>query len=228
MYVKEIDDGEFHVEGNIIYTPYEGTYSYLIPVLEVLFKRVGVSEYDIVIRRDAITIYEQFISLRKENSVGNDPILLREWDYEKNGKISPYMITYNSGKYVYWICANNHSFMASPRERHIGKKCPYCEGKEYLFGYNDFRTYAEANSPSLLTEWDSTRNESNPEDHFYKSEEVVFWKCSTCNRIFRASIRDRVKGRICQYCPRKYVDETNTFATLHPELLSEWDYSKIQ
>lgn len=224
--VIEIDDGDFHVEGNNIYTPYNGTYSYLIPVIDTIFKLIGVHEYDIDIKRDAITVYEQFISMKKENSVASDAVLLNEWNYEKNGKISPSMITYNSTKYVYWICDEGHSYMASPKERHSGKKCPYCEGREFLRGYNDFRTYAEVNASSLLKEWDLALNTISPEDVYYRSDTVIHWICSTCNRRFQAILKDRINGQKCKYCAHKYVDETNSFAMLHPELLSEWDFSR--
>ena len=60
-----------------------------------------------------------------------DPELLNEWDYEKNIDVTPTMVTRNSMKFVWWKCANGHSWKARISERTLeGKRCHYCE-KEF-------------------------------------------------------------------------------------------------
>lgn len=66
------------------------------------------------------------------------PHLVDEWDYEKN-IIKPEEITPGSLRKVWWICPKGHSYDAQLRSRTIlGTKCPVCNGKRVLEGFNDF------------------------------------------------------------------------------------------
>ncbi len=57
----------------------------------------------------------------------HSPHLLKEWDYNKNNKIDPTNISYGSGKKVWWLCNNNHSYEAAVNSRTIQKSgCPVC------------------------------------------------------------------------------------------------------
>ena len=51
------------------------------------------------------------------------PELAEEWDYEKNN-ISPFEISYGSGKYAWWICKNGHKWRAQILNRTYGRGCP--------------------------------------------------------------------------------------------------------
>ena len=54
------------------------------------------------------------------------PGLIKEWDYERNGKKSPERILLHSRRYAYWCCTYGHKWMASPQTRSSGMGCPYC------------------------------------------------------------------------------------------------------
>ena len=56
-----------------------------------------------------------------------NPILAKEWNYEKNEKLKPTMFTANSGKQVWWKCQNGHEWNAEIRTRNRGAKCPICK-----------------------------------------------------------------------------------------------------
>ena len=45
------------------------------------------------------------------------PDIAAEWDYEKNGDLTPRMITHGSGKQVWWRCPVGHSYRADPLHR---------------------------------------------------------------------------------------------------------------
>lgn len=61
--------------------------------------------------------------------------LLNEWNYEKNTELHPDMITYGSGKKVWWICSKKHEWQAQVSMRTTGSKtnCPICSRGQSSF-----------------------------------------------------------------------------------------------
>lgn len=57
-----------------------------------------------------------------------NPLLAEEWDYEKNGDLSPDEVTPNSEKKIWWKCKIcNHEWQATPANRSSrGTGCPNC------------------------------------------------------------------------------------------------------
>lgn len=43
--------------------------------------------------------------------------IIKEWDTEKNGGLTPYDISYGSGKKVWWKCSKGHEWLAKPNDR---------------------------------------------------------------------------------------------------------------
>lgn len=80
--------------------------------------------------------------------------LLEEWSYEDNKNIFPQIITYGSGKKIYWKCKKDHLFVASVNNRIKGKGCPYCSGRKPIVGKTDLATV----NPILVDEWDYEKN----------------------------------------------------------------------
>lgn len=60
--------------------------------------------------------------------------LLEEWNYDKN-EISPYEVTFGSGKYVWWKCYKNHEWKTQIHSRTEGSKtnCPICARTQTSF-----------------------------------------------------------------------------------------------
>lgn len=56
------------------------------------------------------------------------PEIAKEWDYEKNGEITPNDVTAGSGKIVWWRCSKGHSWQEKIFYRTRTKKhlCPIC------------------------------------------------------------------------------------------------------
>lgn len=77
-----------------------------------------------------------------ENKCVSDyPLLLKEWDYDRNTGINPSKITAGSQKKVWWICEkHHHSWCAVIRNRVKGSECPYCSGLYVSVGINDLAT----------------------------------------------------------------------------------------
>ena len=151
------------------------------------------------------------------------PELLTEWDYTKNGALSPHVLSPNTSKKVWWICEKSHRWTASIGKRTRGSKCPYCFGYSVLPGYNDLSTI----NPTLAAEWNPDKNEGLTPDMFtVSSGKAVWWRCSF-GHSWRATIANRNKGNGCPVCAGFKISKGfNDLLTVLPEIASEWDYNK--
>ncbi|MBE7057177.1 MAG: hypothetical protein E7388_07065 [Ruminococcaceae bacterium] len=129
-----------------------------------------------------------------------NPILAKEWNYEKNGEITPNMVTIGSTKKVWWKCDKGHEWQASINNRSIGRGCPYCSGRYAIKGENDLQTV----NPSLANEWNCEKNNGlTPADVLPNSDKKVWWKCSNGHE-WQATIGSRNKGSSCPICRKKH------------------------
>ena len=55
-----------------------------------------------------------------------NPILAKEWNYEKNDNLKPEDFKPNSGKKVWWKCSEGHEWQATIDHRNNGSRCPIC------------------------------------------------------------------------------------------------------
>ena len=125
-----------------------------------------------------------------------NPILIKEWDFEKNGKLNPEEFTLGSEKRVWWKCDKGHEWQAQIRSRNNGSGCPICNGKIVLKGYNDLTTI----NPTLAKEWNYEKNgDLKPEDFMPNSNKKVWWKCKKGHE-WQAKINNRNHGTGCPYC----------------------------
>ena len=141
-----------------------------------LLEIIGFEKIDIDVERDASKIYEQYIIAEKANSLAhNNPDIANEWNYEKNGLLTPELVSNSSGKKVWWRCSKGHEWQATVNDRKKGYGCPYCAGRMVLQGYNDLKT----THPNLAIEWHPTKNgELSPTMVSHGSGRRVWWKCS--------------------------------------------------
>ena len=179
---------------------------------------------DIDIDRDAISIEHLREYTEKENSLLlSQPQLAKEWDYEKNGDLSPANYASNSTKKLWWKCAKGHEWQATIRDRSIGHGCPYCAGQKVLIGNNDLQTI----NPSLAKEWHYEKNgDLKPSDFTANSGKKVWWKCSKGHE-WEAPIYNRNKGSGCPYCAgQRLIVGHNDLQTINPDLAKEWNYMR--
>jgi hypothetical protein len=151
------------------------------------------------------------------------PGLAKEWDYGKNAPLLPETVVGTSHKSVWWTCGRGHSWMAQIANRRMGSGCPYCAGKLAIPGETDLKTLR----PDLVAEWDFGKNGSRlPEQVTAQSHWKVWWKCHR-GHSYNSAVSNRFRGNGCPYCAGKLpiIGETD-FRTVHPELVSEWDFEK--
>lgn len=221
--VKESNKNE--ICNNIIYYMYNAKHSNLGWVISALFDIFGAKiDTAINVENDRPAIYDLYIHTEKEQSLGTKyPWLVDEWDYEKNGNLTPYMVRPASNKTVGWMCINNHEWDATISHRANGDGCPICSGRRALAGVSDLETLY----PELALEWDYTENGNLlPSLVRPKSGKVVGWVCSE-NHKYKSRIASRVDGNGCPYCAGKKVARgEKDLQTLNPELIKEWDWEQ--
>ena len=210
-------------------------------------KILGISSMDVDIGRNRQEIYSRYIKRRKENSLAmTHPELAAQWDYGKNGSLTPENVTAGSGKKVWWRMSYddektgrcfNFLWQATIASRVNGAGCPFLTGHKVWKGFNDLAT----THPELAVQWHPTKNKKlKPEDVVAGSGKRIWWLLpyddEKTGRHFdfewMASINHRVCGAGCPYLSGKAVwkefNDLETYCRQHGRLdiLSWWDYKK--
>jgi hypothetical protein len=180
---------------------------------------------DVNIEKDAIAIKSKFRQILSENSIAKKhPELLCEWDYDKNGNISPESITVGAKIKLWWKCKNcGYSWQADPSHRIRGRGCPLCSNKVVMPGINDMASHY----PKLALQWYYEKNyPKKPNQVSCGSQKSVWWKCEKGHE-WQASPYTRIKGGGCPVCSNKKVLKGyNDLLSKCPELAKEWNYNK--
>ena len=166
--------------------------------------------------------------IKKKGSITN-PILLKEWNYEKNGDLVPEQFTNSSDYKVWWKCSKcGYEWESRIKDRKKAKNCPKCAGLELFIGENDFATL----HPDLLCEWDYKKNVGlDPCKIHHGSNMMVWWKCSKCGNEYQAPVCRRDKGSGCRKCSDKsnvalamktLVAKRGSLGDVCPELVKEY------
>lgn len=121
-----------------------------------------------------------------------NPQLSSEWHTTKNGDLTPWNVTANSGKYVWWQCKDNpkHEWYAQIKSRNEGRGCHFCcHNPTPSEDYNLLVC-----NPELAKEWDYNKNKKKPQNYTPSSSQYVHWECSECGHQWRARISHRSSG----------------------------------
>ena len=129
-----------------------------------------------------------------------NPELVDEWDFEKNGDLTPDTVSHGLQLTVFWKCKLGHSWNATIANRAYGKTgCPYCSGNKVLVGFNDFASLY----PKEAAEWDYEKNDGlTPEMYTKKSGKTVYWKCKYGHE-WPSKILHRANGSGCPICSQR-------------------------
>ncbi|MGE7840771.1 zinc-ribbon domain-containing protein [Lysinibacillus sp. NPDC093712] len=165
------------------------------------------------------------VSKLKNNAMlKHSPHLFEEWDFEKNDELGldVYKVTKGSDKKAWWNCPKcKSSYQRNVELRTRGQNCPYCHGKMI----NHTNSLATKN-PTLAKEWHPIKNgDLTPHDVTKAGRNLVWWTCSLSHE-WQATIGSRSKGNGCPYCSGQKVNNTNSLATLNPQLSKEWNLPK--
>jgi len=154
-----------------------------------------------------------------------NPELAKEWHPTKNGSLTPFDVTYNSNKKVWWQCKKEkeHVWMTTINSRSKGSGCPDCSKLRVTDKYNLLVC-----NPYLAIDWDYNKNKDRPEDYAPFSPKSVYWQCSkNPKHKWKTCISNRSKrGDGCPYCSGRRVSEDHNLLIYNPELCKEWNYDK--
>lgn len=130
------------------------------------------------------------------------PALVQEWDDEKNGALTPEMVTPGSNRRVWWRCEKGHAYQAVIAQRVQGSSgCPYCSSRRVLPGFNDLSTAA----PHVAAQWhESLNGPLSPEQVTAGSHKKVWWQCSH-GHVWKAVVYARTGAQQsgCPVCAGK-------------------------
>ena len=190
-------------ENDIFYLPRKYGDTILAATVEKLFALLGICiERDFVdIERDRSEILNNYIANEKRRSITDlYPQLVEEWNYKRNGMLTPEMFAATSHKKVWWKCANGHEWEAMIANRTDKKRgCPYCSNQKILAGYNDLAT----RNPTLANEWHPIKNGTlTPNQVFPFSNKRVWWLCKKGHE-WQAVVYSRSNGSGCPECAKK-------------------------
>ena len=126
-----------------------------------------------------------------------NPELSLEWHPTLNGDLTPYKVTVNSGKDIWWQCSKNckHVWKQKINIRANGHSCPYCSGR-YPSEDNNLLFY----NPKLCEEWDYKKNKKLPSEYTPNSGQYAWWVCKKCRHEWKTMISARSSGTGCPEC----------------------------
>ncbi len=122
---------EWHQEKNDDLTPFDVT---LFSNKKVWWKCQKGHEWEAEVSSRAANRGCAYCSGKKASDEYNlaviNPELAAQWHPRKNGDLTPYHVTPNSGKKVWWLCESGHEWETSITKRN-GRQCgcPYCSGR---------------------------------------------------------------------------------------------------
>ena len=160
------------------------------------------------------------------------PELMSEWDFEKNGALSPSDVTVGSNQKVWWKCRQilEHVW-EMPIVSRTGQNqgCPFCANRRV-----DSLNSLQSKSPVLASYFDVEKNRISPSEVLATSHRSYWWRCPHGpDHTWRASpLTVSAKSEPCPCCPPRMtqVSVTNSlrwWCSLNSErgkkVLTEWD-----
>lgn len=152
------------------------------------------------------------------------PDLVPLWDDDANGDMKPSDVLAGSGHVFAWRCPNGHTWRASVPAMKKSHGCHVCNPSLAKRRHGSFAS----EHPDKLAYWDDDANgDLKPERVKSMSGRTVAWVCPKGHKwMMQVSIMSSRKAN-CPVCEGYGVlTGYNDLATLHPELMKEWDYSR--
>lgn len=166
--------------------------------LKELFDKLTV-QVPVSTFRDSASIREQFFTDLAHNSLAElYPNVAEEWHPEKNGKITPEMVSYGSNQRYYWKCAVcQREWLAAVADRTVGGKgCSKCAknmlSQKFKKKHEVFVAQLNAVNPNL-----------EPLEEYRTAHENIMMRCTVCRNEWPAAPANLLRGRDCPICSRK-------------------------
>lgn len=160
------------------------------------------------------------------------PNIASQWDYERNGDLTPDKIHHGSHLKVWWNCPIcGHSYQkrvgnrTAPSKRSVeSDKCPICLGRVIIPGYNSLK----AKYPEIIEkEWDFEKNTIDPDTIAPSCRKKMWWVCPN-GHSYDSLPGNKIQntGGNCPYCSSQKLCRETSLGILNPELSKEWHPTK--
>lgn len=181
-------------------------------VIKQTLQYLKAPSIDVDTTRDESRILSQYAQKKYENSLAYlYPDLAKEWNYDKNGKLTPDKVNKGSRFKVWWKCPHGHEYQMTIGDRtrkpytdpkgkiHRPQGCPYCSGRRAWPGFNDLKT----KHPEIAIYWDYDKNaDLLPTQVTSGSRKKIWWKCKYGHEYQRVIESEcNYKGR-CPICKK--------------------------
>lgn len=126
-----------------------------------------------------------------------EPEIALEWNFERNGALTPRNFSVGSKTKVWWRCPKGHDYEASVLSRtSMRSGCPFCNSKRAYTGNS-----LEGRFPDLADEFAIDKNDGlKPSQITYGSKRKVWWRCKN-QHLFQATVNSRTsQGSRCTQC----------------------------
>lgn len=158
------------------------------------------------------------------------PEIKKDYDFSKNKDVNTDLLSVSSSESVWWHCHKcGYDWKAAPVARaelkdskYVVGNCPACIGSART------QTYAEE-YPELDKRFIENKNGCKLADlSGSDTKKIYWWHCNICGEDFDSSLSGMIRSRNtqnkgCSYCASKKVRRENSFASLHPEIMDEFD-----
>ena len=144
----------------------------------------------------------------KKSTLADYPELVEQWNYKRNGKLSPSSLASRSHVKAWWKCKEGHEWKSNVSNRTRMKSgCPLCAnvkaGLKNRQNAIDKLGSLLKNNPKLASEWHPTKNgELTPDKVAEGSNVKVWWMCKRGHE-WNAVVSSRTNGRGCRQCAPK-------------------------
>lgn len=146
------------------------------------------------------------------------PDLAKELVHPEDAELGP-----GTGKKLEWKCPKGHTYFATGYNRTNPKhptRCPICNGKQILVGYNDLAT----TDPDIA---DLLIDKSLATKYLRNSNTKLKFQCKHGHRWTAPLSRLTTQGSRCPYCSgRLAIQGENDLATTHPNIAAELENPK--
>lgn len=174
----------------------------------------------------------QAVKPDKSNSLAMAfPNLVEDFDYSKNGDLTPLELTQGGKTKIWWKCKTcEHSWSGRISHRtSTGAGCPCCSGNDV---HSDGRNSMRNTHPKLASEFHPSKNQNmTPDNVKAGTGRRIWWICQDCDYEWKVAGSNRVSQNSgCPVCAGKAVhtDGRNSFANVLPGLAIEWHPTRNQ
>ncbi|MCX5328520.1 zinc-ribbon domain-containing protein [Streptomyces sp. NBC_00140] len=158
------------------------------------------------------------------------PDLVEEWDVDRNGPLTPWMLSVGSSRKVHWKCPKgaDHRWPARVYKRTAGQGCRFCAGHEVSES-----TSLLALRPDLAAQLDAEKSGISAAELTVGSNQVVHWICpiNPEEHTWPAKVLNRtLNGTGCRDCnlPGTSAQEVRLAAELGTVLDVAYDLHTVR